>query len=147
VNYVAGFLFDDERKTLALVLKQKGPSAVVGKWNAIGGKIEPGESSHAAMWREFLEEAGVDVPWTLFLKLTRPGFAVDFYHAFSSEKLFMVRQKEAEIIQIFRTDNLPVVVPNLRWIIPMALGHEDDHVWVYEVKEKETFAPRAQEKK
>ena len=24
----------------------------------------------------------------------------------------------------------------------MVLGHENDHVWVYEVTEKETFAPR-----
>jgi len=24
----------------------------------------------------------------------------------------------------------------------MALGHEDDHVWVYDVREAETFAPR-----
>jgi hypothetical protein len=32
------------------------------------------------------------------------------------------------------------VMPNLRWIVPLANGHKDDHVWIYEVIEKEVFA-------
>jgi 8-oxo-dGTP pyrophosphatase MutT (NUDIX family) len=150
MKYVAGFLFNDERCAVALIHKTHGPACMVGKWNAIGGKIkrgEPGlpdESSDAAMWREFREEAGVSVTsWTLFLRLNGPGWSVDFYHAFSSDALAQVRTCEGETVDVFHIDALPETVPNLNWIIPMALGHENDHVWVYEVTEKETFAPRA----
>jgi 8-oxo-dGTP pyrophosphatase MutT (NUDIX family) len=149
VKYVAGFLFNDERSSVALIHKTHGPACMVGKWNAIGGKRkrgEPGlpdESSYAAMWREFQEEAGVPVSWTPFLKLKGQGWQVDFFHAFSSAALSAVRTCEAETVSVFPVAALPDTVPNLKWIIPMALGHEDDHVWVYEVIEKETFAPRA----
>jgi 8-oxo-dGTP pyrophosphatase MutT (NUDIX family) len=151
VKYVAGFLFNDERSSVALIHKTHGPACMVGKWNAIGGKRkrgEPGlpdESSYAAMWREFQEEAGVAVKgWTPFLKLKGPGWSVDFFHAFSSLDLMQVHTCEGEKVDVFHVDALPETVPNLNWIIPMALGHEDDHVWVYEVTEKETFAPRAE---
>ena len=133
---------------MALIHKNHGPAAVVGRWNGIGGKRNPGapglpdESSDAAMWREFIEEAGVPVSWTLFLRLGGPGWEVDFFHAFDSVKLAEVRQRETEEVATFSISSLPNVVPNLRWIIPMALGHEDDHVWVYNVREAETFAPR-----
>lgn len=150
VKYVAGFLFNDERTSVALIHKTHGPACAVGRWNAIGGRIkhgEPGlpdESSSAAMWREFQEEAGVAVNWTLFLQLKGPGWrSVDFYHAFSSYALSRVRTRTREVVSIFHVNALPETVPNLRWIIPMALGHEDDFVWVYEVTEKETFARRA----
>ncbi len=153
VKYVAGFLFNDERNGVALIHKTRGPGCMVGKWNAIGGKIKrgapglPDESSDAAMWREFHEEAGVSVTsWTLFLRLKGPGWSVDFYHAFSTKALAEVHTCEAEEVSTFPIWSLPETVPNLRWIIPMALGHEDDHVWVYEVTEKETFAPRAMAK-
>lgn len=151
VKYVAGFLFNDERSAVALIRKTHGPAPVVGKWNAIGGKIKcgavglPDESSDAAMWREFREEAGVSLTsWTLFLCLKGPGWSVDFYHAFSSEALGEVHTCEAEEVSTFSLLAMPETVPNLRWIIPMALGHEDDHVWVYEVREKETFTPRGE---
>lgn len=150
-KYVAGLLFDDERTRVALIHKTHGPAVLVGKWNAIGGKNQvrpaplPPESSDAAMWREFLEEAGVQVSWTLFLRLKGRDWQVDFYHAFDTAKIEAVRTMEGEDVGVFALDNLPEIVPNLRWIIPMALGHEDDHVWVYEVREAETFAPRPSE--
>jgi 8-oxo-dGTP diphosphatase len=33
-----------------------------GRWNGIGGHVEPGECIHAAARRELREEAGLDVP-------------------------------------------------------------------------------------
>ncbi|MCE5309665.1 MAG: NUDIX domain-containing protein [Acidobacteriales bacterium] len=150
-KYVAGFLFSDDRQRVALIHKNHGPAVLVGKWNAIGGKRNlgapglPDESADAAMWREFLEETGVGVAWTPFLRLRGKDWQVDFFHAFCSLDLANVRTMESEEVRVFDIENLPKVVPNLRWIIPMALGHEDDHVWVYEVIEKETFAPRAGE--
>lgn len=148
-KYVAGLLFDSIGSTVALIHKTRGPAPVIGKWNAIGGKVkvgEPGlpdESSAAAMWREFIEEAGVDVPWTLFLHLMGDDWQVDFYHAFDARKLAQIRQMEEEQVGIFCLDDLPTtIIPNLRWILPMATGHKDDHVWVYRVDEFETFGYR-----
>jgi 8-oxo-dGTP pyrophosphatase MutT (NUDIX family) len=146
-KYVAGFLFSSDGSKVALIHKNHGPASVVGHWNAIGGKRtsgEPGlpdESASAAMWREFNEEAGVAVGWTLFLRLFGKDWSVEFFHAFDTTKLEACRTLESEEVRIFPVSDLPNVVPNLRWIIPMARGHQDDHVWLYEVEEKETFAP------
>jgi ADP-ribose pyrophosphatase YjhB (NUDIX family) len=149
-KYVAGFLFDEDRNRVALILKNHGPAAVVDKWNAIGGKrttMSAGqlESPAAAMWREFLEEAGVDVQgWQPFLILRakgeKPEWQVDFFHAFDTEKLSQVRTMETESVMVWNLDELPVVVSNLAWIIPMALTHQSQHVHVYEVIEKNIFA-------
>jgi ADP-ribose pyrophosphatase YjhB (NUDIX family) len=153
IKYVAGFLFDDTRQKVALILKNHGPAAIVGKWNAIGGKRVdnsdlgvPDESATQAMWREFKEEAGVYVEnWELFLILKSnrhavPEWQVDFFCAFDSKKLSCVHTIESEAVMIWNLEELPVIVPNLAWIIPMALNHKNEHIWVYEVTEKETFA-------
>lgn len=150
IKYVAGLLFDEDRNHVALILKDHGPAAVVGKWNAIGGKRSTAsagqlESSAAAMWREFIEEAGVDIQnWEPFLILrakgNEPEWQVDFFHAFDTAKLAQAKTMERETVMVWHLDELPVVVPNLTWIIPMALSHKNEHVWVYEVIEKDTFA-------
>lgn len=44
-----------------LVRKLKGPASLRGKWNGIGGKIEPGESPSLCARREFFEETGIAV--------------------------------------------------------------------------------------
>lgn len=151
MKYVAGLLFDEDRTKVALILKNHGPAAVVGKWNAIGGKrstMSAGqlESPAAAMYREFSEEAGVDIQaWEPFLILrskgNNPEWQVDFFHAFDSDMLAGVKTMESESVMVWTLEELPVVVPNLNWIIPMAMGHKNDHVWIYEVIEKDTFSP------
>ncbi len=150
IKYVAGFLFDEDRNHVALILKNRGPAVLVGKWNAIGGKrttMSAGQtdSSPAAMWREFMEEAGVDIHnWEPFLILrakgANPEWQVDFFHAFDTAKLAQVKTMESESVMVWHLDELPVVVPNLNWIIPMALSHKNEHVYIYEVIEKDTFA-------
>jgi 8-oxo-dGTP pyrophosphatase MutT (NUDIX family) len=145
MKYVAGCCFSSDGERVALIHKEHGPEAVVGRWNAIGGKIltEQNEEANVAMRREFLEETGTDVTaWTLFLVLKGIGWQVSFFHIFSSELLSTVRTAEREVVDVFPVREVLSevnVVPNLRWIIPMALGHEKDHVLVYEVTEKETF--------
>jgi 8-oxo-dGTP pyrophosphatase MutT (NUDIX family) len=145
MEYVAGFLFSSDGEKVAFIHKECGPDAVVGRWNAIGGKILTGqdETADVAMRREFLEETGTDVvAWTLFLVLKGADWQVSFFHAYNSELLSTVRTVEREVVDIFPVrDALSEinVVPNLRWIIPMALSHDKDHVRVYEVLEKETF--------
>jgi 8-oxo-dGTP pyrophosphatase MutT (NUDIX family) len=142
VKYVAGLLFDEDRNRVALILKNHGPAAVVGHWNAIGGKRSTAsagqlESSAAAMWREFIEEAGVDIQsWEPFLILRakgdNPEWQVDFFHAFDYAKLGEVKTMESESVMVWHLDELTNIVSNLAWIIPMALTHKSQHVHVYE---------------
>jgi 8-oxo-dGTP diphosphatase len=134
MNYVAGFLFSEDKQSVALIEKKKGPPAVIGKWNAIGGKIEDGETSLAAMKREFIEETGVsyELAWLRFLRLEGENWSVDFYHAFANLR---VESMEDEKVSWFTLRELPNVVSNLKWIIPMALSHFEQHVETYRVVE------------
>lgn len=58
VLYVAGFALSRDRRYVLLIRKAR-PSWQRGKLNAIGGKVDPGETPRQAMAREFSEEAGV----------------------------------------------------------------------------------------
>lgn len=53
-DYVLGFAFD-RRGAVALICKAR-PDWQRGKWNGIGGHVEPGERPKKAMVREFKEE-------------------------------------------------------------------------------------------
>ena len=146
-RYVAGLLFDTAMTKVALIKKQHGPPCMIGKWNAIGGKCNRDingvwESADAAMYREYIEEADVSAPWTTFLVLTGRSWQVTFYKCFSSILLEGVATKEDELVNVWPLNALPSppdLVSNLRWIIPMALTHVYEHVWVYTVHESETF--------
>jgi 8-oxo-dGTP diphosphatase len=133
-QYVAGFLFSEDKGSVALIEKKKGPPAVIGKWNAIGGKIEDGETSLAAMKREFIEETGAsfELAWLRFLRLEGENWSVDFYHAFANLR---IESMEDEKVSWFTLRELPNVVSNLKWIIPMALSHFEQHVETYRVVE------------
>lgn len=134
-KFVAGFLFDDAGRRIALIHKNRGPEGIRGKWNGVGGKVDQidgtYESIHEAMRREFYEEAGAYLDWTHFSTLSCSDRSVDFFCAFSTEALSRVRTMEDEEVRIFDTQDqswpsLPIV-PNLAWLIPMAqrvcVGH------------------------
>jgi 8-oxo-dGTP diphosphatase len=60
-RYVVGFAFAEDLRTVLLIRKNR-PSWQTGRWNGVGGKVEPGEDYLSAMVREFREETGLDVP-------------------------------------------------------------------------------------
>lgn len=68
-----------------LMLRRGGDPAALhaGRWNGLGGKLEPGESPEACMQREVLEESGLTVlAHTLKGFITFPRFeagSVDWY--------------------------------------------------------------------
>jgi 8-oxo-dGTP diphosphatase len=76
-RYVAGFLFSPDKKSVVLVRKKR-PDWQAGRLNGVGGSVEDGETPVAAMRREFMEEAGLDVPdWHAFGTVTgRKGLTV-----------------------------------------------------------------------
>ncbi|MDR5759937.1 NUDIX domain-containing protein [Caballeronia sp. LZ035] len=124
IEYVTGFMFSECRRHVVLVSKLK-PEWQHGKVNGVGGKVEAGETAADAMAREFMEEAMVaSTPdeWIHYVRLVRPGsYKIDFFFM-SSAEAFSARRGDAEEIGIFPVDALPDnVIPNLRWLVPLAL--------------------------
>jgi 8-oxo-dGTP diphosphatase len=77
-----------------------------GKWNGLGGKLEPGETPEECARREICEESGLDVDQLVWKGLlTFPKFAHDEdWYAF----VFVARAKEGDLIDSPEG--------NLRWI-------------------------------
>jgi 8-oxo-dGTP diphosphatase len=123
-DYVAGFLFSPYKNKVALILKNK-PKWQAGKYNAIGGKIEKGETPLQAMQREFEEEAGTKIKdWAQYAVLQGEGFKVYFFWA-ADPKIKLVKSMTDEVVEVFDTgeDKLPAnLMTNVRWLIEMALS-------------------------
>lgn len=123
-EYVAGFLVNPNDRTVALIRKGK-PEWQRGKLNGIGGKIEPDEAPVEAMCREFHEEAGLWLDdWDHFATVAGGWGAVYFFRTFSTAT---PRTMESEPIEIHAIDSVPYAecIPNLSWLIPLALYAHD----------------------
>lgn len=129
-EYVVGFLFSIDRRQVVLIQKKR-PSWQAGRYNGPGGRIEAGETAHEAMRREFAEETGVSVRnWHRFCSLSGKGridakpTVIYFFRAFGG--VGCVASLTDERVEAYHVDALPNVLPNLTWLIPMALSVEDD---------------------
>lgn len=140
IEYVDGFYFSHDLKFVLLIRKAK-PEWQRGKLNGIGGKIDyiDGrlESPNLAMIREFYEETGISTTitdWTKFCVLSCKSSRIYFY-ALQSEYLtgadllqFVGLAKDAdpsnpEIIEVRAVGYLGgAYIPNLDWLIPMAIN-------------------------
>lgn len=132
-RYVAGFLINPDSRTVALVRKLK-PEWQKGRLNGVGGKVEPGESPRNAMRREFEEEAGLDIDtWYEFAMVVGDWGTVHFFRAFS---ILTPQTMEEEPIEVHSLDAIPYdeALPNLSWLIPLALYTHDryDIIVAYE---------------
>lgn len=126
ISYVAGLLFSPSGSTVVLVEKDR-PTWQAGCLNAVGGKIEPGETPTEAMRREFREEAGLDIAeWAPVAVLTGDTFEVHFFST-RDERYIDARTMESERIcrcgvqWVLNPFDCPHLIPNLRVIIPLAL--------------------------
>lgn len=123
IRYVCGFLFSPNLRLVTLIEKQK-PEWQRGKWNGVGGKIEPGEQEAEAMSREFNQEAGVLFPpesWNEIVTLRGDDWEVTFFYQMHID-LFKVETKEKERVMFHDPRRLPEnVIRNLRWLIPLAM--------------------------
>lgn len=151
-EYVLGFVFDKDLKRVLLIKKQK-PDWQKGKLNGIGGKIELNETPFAAMAREMKEEADLDIPtekWTQYCILNGKDWIVYcFYSVLDGYFDELIRANvgifthyikpiyksmtEEEVMDVwvkaYSTDSIcgdytyVPHMPNLEWLIPMALNH------------------------
>lgn len=127
-RYVAGFAFDREAGLVALIRKAR-PEWQAGRLNAIGGHIEPGERPHDAMVREFEEETGARIPWwDHFATVSGDWGCVYFYRTDVPGLLDRVSTTTDEPVECYRVSELgsvPDTLPNLSWLIPLALYRHD----------------------
>lgn len=124
VEYTVGFVMNPERDKVLLIKKNR-PAWQAGKWNGIGGKVEPGENALECMQRECREEAELDLTgWYHFLTLkdqTHDQFLIDFYSIATPEyKNF--KSLTDEEIRIWTIKELPDTIPNVPWLLAMALS-------------------------
>lgn len=134
-RYVVGFMFD-ETQTRVLLIHKTRPAWQAGKLNGIGGRIEDGEIPAQAMRREFIEEVGIDCDsWKYFCTLSdERDWQIDFFYA--AGDIWSADTLTDEIPQVFSINALPsTAIPNLRWLIPMALSMKHERVSSFRVQE------------
>lgn len=135
-EYVLGFAFGERKGRPAVLLVQKtAPAWQAGKYNGVGGKIDPGETPIEAMVREFGEETGINTSaddWTERLTLEGAEWKVFIFRCETSY-LHLARQitkKDRPVIA--EVNALPEnVLGNLRWIVPMLCDTEEIKAHVY----------------
>jgi 8-oxo-dGTP diphosphatase len=128
-EYVLGFLFSEDKTHVGLVLKDH-PDWQKGKLNGIGGKIEPAETAHKAMIREFEEETGVHIEqWDLFAQMTfnndvLGGTAVVHCYKAFSKSVYKLEQQESELVVAYSLGLIPFQerVDHLDILLSMALN-------------------------
>jgi 8-oxo-dGTP diphosphatase len=129
--YVCGFAFTNELQRVVLIQKTK-PAWQKGKYNGVGGKIEQGEEPIDAMVREFYEETGVTIAaaeWTQFAILENNDWIVYFYKAITdvAANVQTTTEERVELIDLehlLYEGGIDRSVPNIQWLIPMALQND-----------------------
>jgi 8-oxo-dGTP pyrophosphatase MutT (NUDIX family) len=138
-EYVAGFAFSTGHNYVALVRKQK-PEWQAGLLNGVGGKVEPDETPADAIYREFTEECSLQVKrWRYFATVSGGHvdgpWRVHFYWTWIVDDRFTTGinyGREAEHVEVFPIKWLGrsgkfATIPNLAWLIPLAVEHMRGH--------------------
>jgi hypothetical protein len=129
-RYVLGFVFDSSCRNVLMIYKNK-PDWQKDKLNGLGGKIREGEAPDYAMYREFVEETGgceVTPRFEPFGRLRGTGFEVWLFHARLRTEIppglqgVDAGEGDCQIVLLSDFPNWPVV-PNARYLVPMARNH------------------------
>lgn len=136
-EYVCGFAID-RTASWVLLIKKNRPEFQKGKWNGIGGKIEPGETPIAAMVREFREECGVETTpeqWTHTITMhgqgdeatpeRAAGFRVHYFRMFTDLVKMRFESTTDELVNVASYHaglwDRPTL-DNMKWIFPLQLN-------------------------
>jgi 8-oxo-dGTP diphosphatase len=105
-KYVVGYLFNRDTNEVCLIQKNR-PKWQKGRLNGVGGHIDAGER---------------DIAWRQFLFITGTGYELYCFTAKSEGKnLNNIHSVTDEIIGWYPVESLPQnILPNLKWIVPMA---------------------------
>lgn len=130
-TFVLGFAFDIDGQ-VALIRKTK-PEWQKGKLNGIGGKVEERELPEEAMEREFFEETGVMLPaigWRMFATMYSGDHIIHCFTAIVLERGIALTSGEEGDVHWYHARSpggRPDELPNLTWLIPMALLNDIKH--------------------
>jgi 8-oxo-dGTP pyrophosphatase MutT (NUDIX family) len=98
-----------------------------GMLNGVGGHLEGRETPRQAMAREFEEETAIHIPlsrWMEIVQMRGRAWEVTFFRAFLSRHdiHFMTSMTDERVSLIScENENELNMVPNLSWLIPLAL--------------------------
>lgn len=128
ISFVCGFAFDIKGESVVLIEKNR-PSALAGMHNGVGGRIEFDERPQDAMAREFYEETGLIVTnWAQFAQIMylRDKLIIHFFFTYlqnlsENYRLTKTTDETPNWVKISDLNNVNVV-PDLKWLIPMALS-------------------------
>lgn len=128
IRYCLGFLFGNPFTPMVVLIKKNRPAWQAGLLNGVGGHVEAGEHPGAAMCREFLEETGVEIKdWIPFAEMIFKDCDVCCFTAARDDLIFDVRSLTDEEVGVYDIHSFgPPRIPNLRWLIPMALSRLSD---------------------
>lgn len=126
-SYCLGFAFTDHDNFVVLIRKNK-PAWQKGLLNGVGGKVEETDGSpRYAMVREFAEETGLVTHSDLWVPFTEMRYDGVRVHCFATrlprenESFSQMTDEQVGLYSIIDVRNHPKIIPNLRWLIPMAL--------------------------
>lgn len=126
-NYVLGFAFSEDRQRVVLIRKNgNSVPAHEGKLNGVGGKCNPHEYLAEAMSREFMEEAGVDIPesrWGFKGQFSGAGWSVKVFSTFTDD-IYKARTMEDEEVMVTNLVTIPFLKENslLCHHVPLLVG-------------------------
>jgi len=127
-NYVLAFMVDATKNQI-LLIKKKRPAFQAGKMNGIGGKIEGDETPVEAIIREVEEETGLkttEYEWANFGEMRLPdGGKVHLFKTFRDdlENALSMTDEEVVVMDIDYNVLKPLVMPNLIWLIDVAMDN------------------------
>lgn len=129
-NMVVGFLFTPSCDRVVLIRKTH-PAWQAGKFNGLGGHINPGEAPKAAMAREFEEESGLAVPaesWREYARMEGTNQEGERWmlHVFCAvdSRCELVDSKTQEAVFVLPVEtawNKTQSLSNLSWLVPLAI--------------------------
>jgi 8-oxo-dGTP pyrophosphatase MutT (NUDIX family) len=133
-HYVVGFVFDPAREHVLMVRKNR-PTFQAGLLNGVGGKVEPHETSHAAMVRECVEESNLHISdWRHVASVCAQNYQIDVWSAVCDlSGAQTITDEPVEIHSVHDVFRLPCL-HNLPMLLAIARDISSGHkpIWIYE---------------